>query len=187
MTASDPRRALRDLVAEKSLIVGSGIVLASGASSRFYFDMKQTTLHPLGAGLVADLVIDALGDPPPRFVAGLELGAVPIAAVVAMRSSQIGRPIEAFCVRKAAKGHGTRRRVEKDVPAGASVAVVEDVTTTGGSALQAARAIRAAGGAVEHVVTVVDRLQGARGALAREGLRLTALLDAGDFDLGADP
>ncbi len=182
-TIESARRALRDLVAEKSLITGREMTLVSGATSEFYFDMKQTTFHPAGAGLIADLVLDALADPLPPFVAGLEMGALPVVTAVVMRSGQIERPVEGFCVRKAVKDHGTRRRIERDLPSGSRVAVVEDVTTTGGSAMQAVHAIREAGGTVDHVVTVVDRLQGAREALGREGLRLTALLDAGDFDL----
>ena len=183
-TAADRRRALRDLVAAKSLILGRETKLVSGATSRFYFDMKQTTFHPEGAALIADLTLDALGTPPPRFVAGLEMGAVPVVAAAVLRSGQRGSPLEGFCIRKAAKDHGTQRLVERDIPAGARVAVVEDVTTTGGSAMQAVRAVRAAGGRVERVITVVDRLQGARQALAREDLELIAILDAGDFDLG---
>ena len=186
MTGADlaaARRALRDLVAERSLIVGREMTLASGATSRFYFDMKPTTFHPRGARLIGDLALAALGGAPPPFVAGLEMGALPVVMAVVMRSGETARPVEGFCVRKETKDHGTRRRIERDLPPGARVAVVEDVTTTGGSALQAVRAIRAAGGAVDRVVTVVDRLQGAREALAREGLELTALLDAGDFDL----
>ena len=183
-TAETRRRELRDLVAAKSLIVGREMALASGATSRFYFDMKQTTFHPRGAALVADLVLDALGEPPPRFVAGLEMGAVPVVAAAVLRSGQRDRPLEGFCVRKAAKEHGTQRRIERDLPAGARVAVVEDVTTTGGSAMQAVDAIRSAGGVVERVISVVDRLQGARSAFAREGLELVAVLDADDFDLG---
>ena len=183
-TADDRRRALRDLVAAKSLILGRETKLVSGATSRFYFDMKQTTFHPEGAALIADLTLDALGTPPPRFVAGLEMGAVPVVAAAVLRSGQRGSPLEGFCVRKAAKDHGTQRLVERDISAGARVAVVEDVTTTGGSAMQAVRAVRSAGGRVERVITVVDRLQGARQALAREDLKLIAILDAGDFDLG---
>ena len=184
MPADDRRRALRDLVAAKSLILGRETKLVSGATSRFYFDMKQTTFHPEGAALIADLTLDALGTPPPRFVAGLEMGAVPVVAAAVLRSGQRGSPLEGFCVRKAAKDHGTQRLVERDIPAGARVAVVEDVTTTGGSAMQAVRAVRSSGGRVERVITVVDRLQGARQALAREDLELIAILDAGDFDLG---
>lgn len=184
-TAADRRRALRDLVAEKSLITGRDMTLVSGAASRFYFDMKQTTFDPRGLGLVADLLLDALGDPPPRFVAGLETGAIPVVAAAVLRGGQTGRPVEGFFVRKAAKGHGTRRRIERDLPPGGRVVVVEDVTTTGGSAMQAVEAIRAAGGTVDRVVTVVDRLQGAGENMARAGLRLVALLDASDFDLAA--
>ncbi len=184
---AESRLALRDLIARKSLVTGREMTLVSGASSRFYFDMKQTTFDPQGARLIADLVLDALDEPWPSFLSGLEMGALPVVTAAVMRSGQIGRPITGFGVRKAAKDYGTRRRVERELPRHCLVAVVEDVTTTGGSAMQAVQAIRDAGGTVKQVITLVDRLQGAGHALAQEGLRLTALFDANDFDLGGAP
>lgn len=183
-TPFDPaaaRRALRDVVAQKSLITGRGMKLASGGTSGFYFDMKQTAFDPAAAGTIGRLMLEALAEPWPDYIAGVELGAVPIVAAAVVRSADIGRPIAGFAVRKAAKDYGTMRRVERDLAPGSRVALFEDVTTTGGSALRAVEAIREAGGAVTQVVTVVDRLQGARETFARAGMTFGALLDARDF------
>lgn len=185
-TPFDPaaaRCALRDVIAAKSLITGRDMKLVSGGTSRFYFHMKMTTLDPAGAGLVGRLMLEALDEPWPDHIAGVELGAVPVVAAAVVRSADIGRPITGFAVRKAAKEHGAMRRIERDLAPGSRVALFEDVTTTGGSALRAVEAIREAGGVVTQVVTVVDRLQGAREAFARAGMPFGALLDARDFDL----
>ena len=184
--AEAARRALRDVAAEKSLITGRGMKLASGGTSGFYFDMKQTTFDPAAAGIIGRLMLEALEEPWPDHIAGVELGAVPVVAAAVVRSADIGRPIAGFAVRKAAKGHGTMRRVERDLAPGSRVALFEDVTTTGGSALRAAEAIREAGGAVTQVIAVVDRLQGAREAFARAGIAFGALLDARDFGLAPE-
>ena len=97
---SDQRQQLRDLVDAKSLKRGD-FTLASGAKSTFYFNMKETLFDPDGANLIADLILDEIADDGAEFVGGLEMGAVPIAACVAMRSAQIGRPIRGFYIHAA--------------------------------------------------------------------------------------
>ena len=182
----DMKRRLRDIVAQKSLSIGPEVTLASGAKSRFYFNMKPTMFDPAAANLIADMILDAIaGDPPYALVGGLEMGAVPIAACVALRSAQRGHPIPAFFVRKQAKDHGAKKLIEGEVRPGMNVLVLEDVTTTGGSAMKAVAAIRAAGGQVTKVVTLVDRLEGATLALRSEGISLVALLTAADFNIDA--
>ena len=182
------RQRLLAIVRERSFIKappGQELRLSSGATSRFYFDMKRTIYHPEGAGLVAELIlatieaeglhIDAIG--------GLEVGAIPIAAAVAVRSHQRERGVPGFHVRKAPKGHGTRRLIEGYLEPGWSALLVEDVTTTGGSVLRAIAAVRDYGCTVDHVLTIVDRREGAQAALADQGVRLLALLRADDFPL----
>ena len=182
------RQRLLAIVRERSFIEappGQELRLSSGATSRFYFDMKRTIYHPEGAGLVAELIlatieaeglhIDAIG--------GLEVGAIPIAAAVAVRSHQRERGVPGFPVRKAPKGHGTRRLIEGYLEPGWSALLVEDVTTTGGSVLRAIAAVRDYGCTVDHVLTIVDRREGAQAALADQGVRLLALLRADDFPL----
>ncbi|MBM3509052.1 MAG: orotate phosphoribosyltransferase [Alphaproteobacteria bacterium] len=182
--ADDRRRRLRDIVARKSLSIGPEVTLASGAKSRFYFNMKPTMFDPEGAALIADLILDAIADDPPYdYVGGMEIGAVPVAACVAMRSGQRGRPIPAFFVRKQAKDHGAKKLIEGDIGAGMKVLVLEDVTTTGGSALKAIAALRDAGATVTRVITLVDRLEGAAKTMKAQGLDLVALLTADDFNL----
>jgi orotate phosphoribosyltransferase len=159
--------------------------LASGRTSTFYFNMKPTMLDPEGAHLIASLILDQLEGVEADLIGGLELGAVPIASAVAAVSHTRGRRLPAFLVRKQAKDHGTKSLVEGlakgESLAGKRVVVVEDVTTTGGSAIKAAEAVKAEGAAVVRVVTVVDRQEGAAEAFAAAGLALHPVLTMRDF------
>jgi len=191
----EKRARLRAIIAAKSFGQGAEITLASGKKSNFYFNMKPTMLDPEGASLIAGLILDQLaGRKPdvsgvalakPDLVGGLELGAIPIAVVVSMASHARNTPIPAFIVRKAPKEHGTKQRIEGFAPgaglSGKSVLMVEDVTTTGGSILDAIQVVRDAGGVVTHAITVVDRLEGAADALQTAGVELRALFTAKDF------
>ena len=184
------KQRLAEIITEKSLSVGGGTTLVSGRVSTFYFDMKPTLFDPEGASLMADLVLECLGEDRPDFVGGLEMGAVPVVAAVCVRShAGEGDDVGGFFVRKQAKDHGTRRLVE-GVPEGAlrgkRAVLLEDVTTTAGSVMRAVEAARAEGALVEFVVTVVDRLEGARDNLAAEGLGLKAVLTADDFRIAAE-
>ncbi len=119
------------------------VVLASGRESDFFIDVKQTALLAEGHALLADALLAALGElPEAAAVAGVELGGCPLASAVAMRSFERGAPLDAIYVRKEVKDHGSRRQLEGNahLPAGAKVAVLEDVVTTGGSTVRAIRA-----------------------------------------------
>ncbi|MGK2873237.1 MAG: orotate phosphoribosyltransferase [Alphaproteobacteria bacterium] len=179
------RERLRTLIATKSFGQGAEITLASGKKSNFYFNMKPTMLDPEGAALIGGLMLDQLGARKPDLVGGLELGAIPVACAVSLLSHTRGTPIPAFIVRKQAKEHGAKQRIEGFAPGdglgGKSVLMVEDVTTTGGSILDAIAVVREAGGIVRHAITVVDRLEGAGAALNATGVELTALFTARDF------
>jgi len=174
---------LSAIVEARSLFKGEEFHLTSGTQTRFYFDMKGTVFDPEGASLIADLILEALASDEVDAIGGLELGAVPIAACVSQRSFQVGRPLRAFFVRKQAKQHGTMRHVEGPLEPGMRVVVVEDVTTTGGSALKAVEAVRSFGCSVDRVITLVDRLEGATEAFAVQSIELIALLTASDFNL----
>jgi orotate phosphoribosyltransferase len=179
--ASDRRARLRDIIAQRSVLTGGDFKLASGGQSNVFFDMKMTLLTPDGLGLVADLILDALEGEDVEAIGGLVLGACPIVDAVCLKSGERGRPIAAFYVRKEPKHHGTDKLIEGPLAKGARVVVVEDVTTKGNSALKAAEAARKEGAEVARVVTIVDRLEGARDNLKSHGLELTALFTRDDF------
>lgn len=183
--ADTARSRLIDIVKRRSFSTGAEIQLVSGRASSFYFDMKPTMLDPEGAHLIAELVLDALAEAEVDMVGGLEMGAVPLATAVAAASHVRGRPLPAVFVRKQAKEHGARKLVEGLAPgeklAGRRVAVLEDVTTTGGSATKAIEALRAEGAVIERVITIVDRLEGAADTFAAAGITFTPILTAADF------
>lgn len=179
------RARLIEIIRTRSYGTGVTITLASGRTSDFYFDMKPTMLHPEGAYLIGTLVNEALVGVDVDMVGGLEMGAVPIATAVAAVSHARGRPIPAFFVRKQAKGHGTQSVVEGlvkgETVAGKRVVILEDVTTTGGSALKAIEAVRQEGALVHSVITVVDRQEGAGRTFADAGIAFQPLLTRADF------
>jgi len=149
--------------------------LASGERSHYYIDGKQVTLRPEGAQAVGELMLARL-PASVQAVAGLTLGADPIVSAVSTVSAYSERPLPALIVRKSAKGHGTRAYLEGPcLPAGTSIAVLEDVVTTGQSVLQAADRLQAAGYSIVQVLALVDREQGAAEQFRARGLPFEAL------------
>jgi orotate phosphoribosyltransferase len=179
------RNRLIEIVKARSFSTGAEIKLVSGRSSNFYFNMKPTMLDAEGAYLIATLVLDSIKGEDVDLVGGLEMGAVPLASAVAVMSQTMGWPLQAFFVRKQAKEHGARKLIEGLAPeetlAGKRVVVLEDVTTTGGSALKAIEALRAEGAVIVAAISVVDRQEGAEDAFKAAGVPFTALLTAADF------
>jgi orotate phosphoribosyltransferase len=179
------RARLIELIKTRSFQEGPEFKLASGKTSTFYFNMKPTMLDSEGSYLVASLILDQLQGVDADLIGGLEMGAVPIASSVAAVAFTEGRNLPAFFVRKQAKEHGTQSLVEGlakgESMSGKKVVVVEDVTTTGGSALKAAEALKAAGAHIVRVITIVDRLDGAAEAFASAGLKFEPLLTLSDF------
>lgn len=178
--AEAARRRLKEIIAAKALMKGQDIRLASGATAAFYLDMRLVSMDPEGSTLIGELMLDAIAGAG-EAVGGMATGGIAVAAAIAQASFRRGRPIPAFYVRKQAKEHGTGKRIEGNLPARGRVVIVEDVTTTGGSALQAVEAVREAGCEVVRVVTIVDRLAGARETFARHGIELVALFTRDDF------
>lgn len=190
MSTFDPstaREQLLTLLAQRSAKRGD-FVLASGRRSSLYVDCRLTTMSPEGQRLLGVLGLAALHEAgwAADAVGGLTLGADPIAYAIAHASSfahELGKGplVRSFTVRKAPKQHGTAKRVEGPFVAGDQVVVVEDVITTGGSALTAVDAIRAEGGVVLGVLAVVDREEGGREALEAAGLRVHTLATASEL------
>jgi orotate phosphoribosyltransferase len=170
-----------DLIKERSCARGK-FILASGKETNFYLDLKPTMFHPEGANLVARLLLDKLKDRPVDYVGGLELGAVPLVTAVSLVSAETARPIPGFFVRKNVKDHGTKKRIEavRDLR-GKNVAILEDVTTTGGSSMEAVEAAQDAGAQVVLVLTVVDRREGAAESFAAKGLPFEWLFRLDEF------
>ncbi|MFT4622089.1 MAG: orotate phosphoribosyltransferase [Myxococcota bacterium] len=167
---------LTELLREKAVRTGS-FTLASGKKSDLYVDARQVTLHAEGCRLIAEAILDRL-HPEVHAIGGLTMGADPVACSVAALSTLRGRPVHAFLIRKKPKGHGTGGVLEGmgNVPAGTSVAVVEDTTTTGSSLLEAVARAKEGGLHVVQCITVVDRQEGAAEAVAAAGLTLEALV-----------
>ena len=184
-TPPDARQRLIAIVKARSFQSGREFKLASGRTSTLYFNMKPTMLDAEGAYLAATLMLDALADDPASQVGGLEMGAVPLVSALAALSHLRGAPRRALIVRKAAKDHGTKSLIEGlaigEEIAGKTVAVLEDVTTSGGSSLKAVAILREAGATVTRVLTLLDRQEGAEAAFTAAGVRLDSILRAADF------
>jgi len=157
-TAAD-RQRLFDILLEQSLQFGD-FTLSSGAKSKYYIDVRRTSLHPEGSLLIAKFLFPVLRDAGVEAVGGLTLGADPIAGAVALWSRLQGAPMSGFIVRKESKAHGASRRIEGPFREGMKVAIIDDVITKGGSALTAFESVRDAGGDIRLVACVVDRGEG---------------------------
>jgi len=176
--------ALMDLVRKLALQTGQ-FKLASGKMSSYYLDCRKVTLDSAGANLIADGLLELLGDKLPAAVGGMAIGADPITAAMITVAGRSGKQLRGFIVRKEAKQHGTGRDVEGPVNAGDEVVIVEDVVTSGGSSLAAIEMAEAHGLKVRGVMAIIDRLEGGRDALAARGYSLQTLLTIQDFGLEA--
>jgi orotate phosphoribosyltransferase len=177
---TDARARLLEIIRRKSLLRGT-FKLASGATSDYYLDMKPTTFDPEGATLIAEIICDMMqNDTDVDSIGGLELGAVPIVAAVCAQSFR-SRPVNGFVVRKEKKGHGTDQKIDGNFKPNTTVVLIEDVTTKGGSVMQAVNAVRAQGATVKKIITIVDRLEGAEENLRKEGLVLAPIFTTKDL------
>jgi len=170
------KKRLARLLMAKSYVAGE-VVLTSGKKSDYYFDCKQTALHPEGAWLIGKLFLDMLKDSSIHGVGGMTLGADPLVSSVTVVSHLEGRPMPGFIVRKASKGHGTNQYLEglKNFQPGARIAMLEDVVTTGGTLIKAIERVRDAGLDVAEVLCVLDREEGGRENLAEAGFDLRSI------------
>lgn len=170
------------MLAERSARQGN-FTLASGRKSSLYIDARLTTMSPEGLALIGPLALRKLDEVGWKVAAvgGLTLGADPISYAIAYASTAGDRLIRAFTVRKEAKAHGTGRLIEGPFREGDIVAIVEDVITTGGSALRAVEAVRNAGGLIAGVLALVDREEGGKEALISAGLEVVSLTRASEI------
>jgi len=178
------RENLRQLLLQRSY-EKRVVTLASGKTSDFYFDGKQTTLHPEGSQLVGQLLCEAIESSGRRVdaIGGPTLGADPIVSAVSLISFQKGRPIPAFIVRKEPKAHGTGAWIEgeRNLRPGMQVAMVEDVITSGGSILKAAEKVEKAGYFVSLILSLVDREEGGAERIRGQGYRLISLFSKAEL------
>lgn len=151
---------LKKLLRETGAVKTGEFVLSSGKKSNFYIDCRKVTLHPKGAKLIGKIILEKIKGLKVDAIGGLTLGADPITGAVVTLGDLPG-----FIVRKKEKEHGTRQKIEGLIEPGWNVVIVEDVSTTGASALQAIEAVEAVGAKVVKVISVVDREEGAAEAL----------------------
>lgn len=178
---AEQRARLFAIVKAKSFVRGE-IVLASGERSSYYFDMKPSMFDAEGASLLCDLIFARLDGIRCDYVGGLEMGAVPLISPLNAKSFAAGRPIDGFFVRKQPKGHGTKKRIEGVADlSGKAVVIVEDVTTTGNSAMIAVKELQEAGATVTLVISILDRQQGASELYRAAGIPFQSLFQASDF------
>lgn len=161
-----PRQKLLDLFRARAFSFGQ-FTLASGRQSSYYINSKKALFHAEAAALLGQAIWELTRDLDIQAIGGLEVGAIPLTTAAVISYHANGRPMEGFFVRKQAKGHGSQERIEGVLPPAARVAIVDDVLTTGGSALQAVDEVEKAGATVVAVVCIVDRLEGAREAFAK--------------------
>lgn len=176
------RDQLRALLFERSVRFGE-FILASGKRSSYYIDARLTTMSGQGQALIGRVglqLLDELGWQPDA-LGGLTLGADPIAYAIAHAATLNGRTLDAFTVRKEAKAHGAGRLVEGGFEADMQVVIVEDVITTGESALRAVHAIREGGGRILGVLALVDREEGGRERIEQEGTAVAAMFRASEL------
>ena len=178
------RQALIDLVRERALHFGD-FTLASGKKAKYYLDGKQVTLDSRGALLVAEGMLDLLAQqgPLPKAVGGMAIGADPITAAIITVAGMRNLSLSGILVRKESKGHGTNRFVEGPVQPGDTVAIVEDVVTTGGSSLEAIERVQEFGLRVTCVSAIIDRMEGGAAAFAAKGIPFASLLTIRDFGI----
>lgn len=174
------RQYLLDLFCRLAYKEGD-FVLSSGQRSSYYINGKQVTLHPEGALAIGRILLSLL-PMDTQAVAGLTLGADPIVTAVSVVSAYEKRSLPALIIRKEAKGHGTKAYIEgPDLPTGAKVVVLEDVVTTGQSALKAVERLRDAGYSVEEVISLVDRQQGGAELYQSEALKFHTVFTIQDL------
>ena len=172
---------LVQLLATRSARRGQ-FTLASGRQSTLYIDARLTTMSPEGLVLIGTLGLARIRDQwTADSVGGLTLGADPISYAISYASARTSAPLRAFTVRKEAKAYGAGKLIEGPFKPGDRTVIIEDVITTGNSALKAISAIRDEGGSVVGVLALVDRQEGGREAIEATGIPVVSIVTAEDL------
>jgi len=179
---SDKKKRLKEILLEKAIKFGD-FTLASGQKSTYYINAKMATLDSEGLNLTAEIFLDMIDDTDCDAVGGMTLGADPVIGAMIALGHNRGRRLSGLIIRKETKDHGTMKLIEGPAVKGMKVVVVEDVSTTGGSASKAIDAIRAAGCQVVKVMTIVDREQGAREHFAAMNMPFESIFSKKDLGL----
>lgn len=166
---SEAEQQLLQLLKDRSFRLGT-FRLASGGVSNYYIDGKMTEVHPRGAYLVGEVLYERTRDLGIDAIGGLEVGAVPLATAAVISYYLHGRHVEGFWVRDEVKRHGTGKLIEGKLDQGARVVILDDVVTEGKSAIKAVNAVRGIGCEVVQVISLVDRLAGARELFRQHGI-----------------
>jgi len=176
---------LRELIAEYSLKLGD-FLLTSGRTSKYIFQLRQSMMLPEGGRLLGDIIVDYMNANSMECIGGLAVGAVPLVSAVSVMSAVKGAPKHSFFVRKEAKEHGARERIDGHVLAGGEVLIVDDVATSGGSILKAIEGMNAEYPTcyVRKALVIVDRQEGAAENLERRGIELVSIFRRRDFNIG---
>ena len=174
------RDQLRQMLLDRSMRFGE-FVLSSGATSNYYIDVRKTSLHAQGLELISKMFWEIVKDDDVTAIGGLTLGADPLVAGLMLLSAQNGRPLEGFLVRRTTKDHGLRGQVEGNLAGHKRVVILDDVITSGESALIAAEAAESYKATVVRVLSVVDRAQGASQIFQQRGVPYTALFTIGEL------
>ncbi len=161
---------LKEKLIECGAINFGDFILASGKRSKYYVDIKKASTKYEILELMGNMLADKVkGD----ILAGVELGAVPLVAITAIKAKR-----DYLIIRKEKKGYGTSKLIEGDYKEGQEVDIIEDVVTTGGSVLRAIKLLRSAGLKVTRVICIVDREEGGKENLEKEGVELISLIKA---------
>ena len=164
---------MKDMLKELKVVQKGEFILASGKKSNYFVNIKRASTSPRVLREIGKAMAPYVGD---AKIAGMALGAVPLAVAVALETNQ---PF--VMVRKEPKDHGTKELIEGDVAPGDKFVIVEDVATTGGSTLRVVNALRAKGANVLRAVVVVDREEGAAQLLSEHGIDLVSIFKVTDL------
>ncbi len=181
------RQRLLDLFQASGALRFGDFTLASGRRSSYFLDGKLVTLQSEGLRQVSEGLLELMNDVEYDAVGGMSMGADPIVAGMLTVAAESGRPLDGWLVRKQSKGRGTNKYVEGPVREGARIVVIDDVVTTGGSAMESVERIREAGGEVVYVVGVVDRLEGGAETFEKASIPYRPLLTVKDFGIKPNP
>lgn len=179
----DYRKRLEELIKERALKVADEPIfkLSSGKMSNYYLDLRTITLDPEGGFVIGNIIFDMIKDKNPDAIGGLTLGADPIAYATSIISFIKNKPIKPFVVRKEPKGHGTGKQIEGNLKPEENVFIVEDVVTTAGSSLKAAKVVKEFGANILGIIAIVDREEGGEENIKKEGFNFYPIFKVSDF------